>query len=167
MKDLRFALPGFMPATKPVQDSILVFDWEAPVELILFERPAEEPDQEVEMHIRLQGQERLILKQSPATMVHVTEEGLKKVYTLHIPARKLPAGCHELQASIPGKMTAPVVLMNIPRTLANERMFFRLLPETKLGASMSSYILLFNPQTGVYYRLGTSENYSWPTGMTS
>lgn len=167
MQDLRYALPGFMPATKPKSNTLVYFDWNEPIEFVLFDRPAEEPDQEVELHLRIQGQERLILRQSPATMVHVIEEGLKKVYTLHIPARKLPTGCHELQASIPGKMTAPMVLVNIPRTLANERMFFRLLPETKLGASTFSYILLFNPQTGVYYRLGTSENSSWPAGMTS
>lgn len=153
MQDLRFALPGFMPTSQPKTDSLVYFDWNEPIELVLFDRPAEESDQEVELHLRIQGQERLILRQSPATMVHVTEEGLKKVYTLHIPARKLPAGCHEIQASIPGKMTAPVVLMNIPRTLANERVFFKLMPETSLKGSTSNHILLFNPTTGVYYKL--------------
>lgn len=144
--NLKYGLPGLMPATQEKQENRLSFAWGKPIRLVLFSRPATEPTYETLVMLKLQGQAGLIIKQNPSANVHVEESGGYKKYVLIIAPKKLPYGCHEITAST--NVQASVrFLINVGKTLENSA------EPSHVQHTDEDKIWLLNPTNGVYYTI--------------
>ncbi len=155
MSDQLYALPGFMPPTKPKTEDRVTTPWSQPINIEVYREDELLPESPTQWYIQLQGWGPYLLKQVGAESIHPEIENGERVYRLRLPARTLPAGSHTIEVLIGStNRISTEINLHIPETLESKTNPAELRGVTQHDVvTTSGSLYLFASASGTYYKL--------------